>query len=452
MSLRARVAVAVAVVVAVVVSVVGVSVYRSTRSELFGQIDHDLTARAEQVDRQPRGFARPGGGRFQLGGRVPRQDPFGGIVSFDVLARIVDSNGTVVLSLGPDFGVDPDLAVLIEARVSPVIRTVHGSAGSLRSITVPAPGGNFVEMARPLAETDSVLAAMRSRILLIGLVAIVGAALLAWFIARSAVRPITQLTIAAERVATTGDLSQPVDQTGGDEVGRLAASFNGMLDALSESRRQQRSLVMDASHELRTPLTSLRTNVDVLGRGRDLTPEQHDALVADLDAELGELTDLVTELVDLASDLRDDEATQPLRLAELAAPVVERTQRRTGRDIELRCLRSAVVEGRPEALSRAIRNLVDNAAKFSPADAPVVVEIDGGSVMVHDSGPGIPVEERAKVFDRFHRVEATRTMPGSGLGLAIVRQVAEAHGGSVSAGESPLGGASVGFTVPTVDD
>ena len=452
MSLRTRVALAVAVVVAVVVSAVGLSVYRSTRSELFSQIDHDLTIRAEQISRQPRGFARPGNGRFQLGSRVPRQDPFGGIVSFDVLARIVDSEGSVVLSLGPDFGVEPDPSVLVNASISPVIRTETGTAGSLRSITVAAPGGNFVEMARPLSETNSVLAAMRSRILLIGILAIAGAALLAWFIARRAVQPITRLTVAAERVAETGDLSQPVEQGGGDEVGRLASSFNGMLDALSRSRRQQRSLVMDASHELRTPLTSLRTNIDVLGRGRELTPEQHDALVSDLDAELGELTDLVTELVDLASDLRDDEATQPLSLDELAGPVVGRTRRRTGRNIELRRHSAAVVEGRPEALSRAIRNLVDNAAKFSPPDAPIIVEVDGGSVTVHDSGPGIPADERDKVFDRFHRVEATRTMPGSGLGLAIVRQVAEAHGGRAASGESPLGGASVGFTVPTVDD
>lgn len=443
---------AVALVVAVVVTSVGLSVYRSTRNELFSQIDGDLMSRAELVGRQPRGFARPSTGRFQPGGRVPRADPFGGIVSFDVLARIIDSNGTVVLSIGPDFGVDPSLAVLVEASAGPVIRSESGSAGSLRVVTVTAPGGNFVEMARPLAETNSVLSSLRERILLIGVAAILGAALLAWFIARRTVKPITELTAAAERVAHTGDLSQPVEQTGGDEVGRLAGSFNEMLEALAESRRQQRRLVMDASHELRTPLTSLRTNVDVLGRGRDLTSDQHDALVADLDAELGELTDLVTELVDLASDLRDDEATQPVRLDELASPVVERTTRRTGRTIELRCTRSAVVEGRPEALSRAIRNLVDNAAKFSPDGAAVVVEVDGGSITVHDSGPGIPAEERAKVFDRFHRVEATRTMPGSGLGLSIVRQVAEAHGGSVSAGDSPLGGASVGFSVPTVDD
>jgi len=451
-SLRARVALVVAVVVAIVVSVVGVSVYQSTRDELFNQIDHDLTTRAVQVSRQPRGFARPGPDRFQPGSRVGRNDPFGGIVAFDVLARIVDANASVILTLGPAFGTDPDPAVLIEAVSGPVITTQRGIAGTIRTITVPAPGGNFVELARPLGETESVLSAMRTRILVIGLLATAAAALGAWFISRRTIRPITKLTEAAERVASTGDLAHPVDEAGGDEVGRLASSFNGMLEALLESRRQQHRLVMDASHELRTPLTSLRTNVDVLGGGRELTPEQHQAVVSDIDTELGELTELVSELVELASDLRDDEALQPTLLVDLARPVAERTQRRTGRNIEVRVVRSAVVEGRPEALSRAIRNLVDNAAKFSPDGSDLLVEIDGGAVTVHDSGPGIALAERDRVFDRFHRIESTRATPGSGLGLSIVRQVAESHGGHVDVGDSPLGGAAVGFKIPTVDD
>lgn len=452
MNLRTRVTVAVALVVAVVVSVVGVSVYRSTRDELYSQIDRDLMTRAEQVLNQPRGFARPGTGRFQPGVRVGRSDPFGGIVSFDVLARILDADGNVVLSLGPDFGTQPDPAVLLDAVTEPVIATEHGSAGSLRTIIVSAPGGNFVEMARTLTETESVLSTVQNRIFVIGLLAILAAALAAWFIARRTVRPITQLTEAAERVAATGDLAHPVDHAGGDEVGRLANSFNEMLEALAGSRRQQRRLVMDASHELRTPLTSLRTNVDVLGGAHDLTVDQHRAVVSDIDAELGELTDLVTELVDLAADLRDDEEVQLIHLADLVGPVVGRTERRTGRRIEVRVLRSAVIEGQPEALSRAIRNLLDNAAKFSPEGSDVIVDVDGGSITVHDSGPGIPADEQHKVFDRFHRVESTRTMPGSGLGLSIVRQVAESHGGTVTAADSPLGGASVGFSVPTLDD
>ncbi len=452
MSLRTRVTIAVATVVAVVVAAVGLTVYRSTRDELFSQIDHDLMSRAEVVARQPRGFARPTAGRFQPGGGVPRADPFGAIVSFDVLARFIDADGNVILTIGPDFGSEPDVERLLDALDGPVITTDHNGSESLRSVVVPAPGGNFVELARPLEETESVLAALRSQILLIGLLATAAAALVAWFIARRTVRPITQLTEAAERVAATGDLSEKVEGSGGDEVGRLAGSFTTMLDALAESRRQQRRLVMDASHELRTPLTSLRTNVDVLGRGYGLSPDQHEELVADIDAELSELTDLVTELVDLASDLRDDEEPQLLRLEDLAAPVVERTARRTGRPIELRPISSTVVEGKHDALTRAIRNLVDNAAKFSPPGSKIVVEVDGGSLTVHDSGPGIPPDERDRVFDRFHRAETTRSMPGSGLGLSIVRQVVESHGGRVGAGDSPGGGAAVGFVIPTVDD
>ena len=452
MSLRARVAIAVAVVVAIVVAAVGLSVYRSTRDELYSQIDRDLMTRAQQVLRQPRGFTRPALGRFQPGGGVGRNDPFGGIVSFDVLARIIDSDGNVVLTLGPDFGTQPDPADLLAAASGPVISTERGAAGSLRTVLVPAAGGNFVEMARSLNETNSVLSTMQTRIFVIGLLATLAAAFAAWFIARRTVRPITQLTEAAERVANTGDLAQPVDHAGGDEVGRLADSFNDMLEALAGSRRQQRRLVMDASHELRTPLTSIRTNVDVLGGARELSAQQHEAVVADIDAELGELTELVSELVDLASDLRDDEEIQLIQLAELVEPVVRRTERRTRRKIEVRVLNPAVVEGRPEALSRAMRNLIDNAAKFSPEGTDVLVELDGGRITVHDSGPGIPAGEHEKVFDRFHRVESTRAMPGSGLGLSIVRQIVESHGGTVEASDSRLGGAAVGFTVPTLDD
>ena len=90
-------------------------------------------------------------------------------------------------------------------------------------------------------------------------------------------------------------------------------------------------------------------------------------------------------------------------------------------------------------------------AKFSPADSPIRIEIDGGALTVHDRGPGVPESDREKIFDRFHRVEASRTMPGSGLGLAIVHQVVDAHDGTVNAAESPDGGAAIGFRIPTVD-
>jgi two-component system sensor histidine kinase MprB len=465
MGLRTRIVGVVAVVVAAVVLVVGIAVHRGTESSLVGAVDSDLLSRADAVGasrrggplaedaierlRQFEGFRPDDAPSLVRGGRT---DPFGATVGFDALARVIDSNGDVRGVLDVEFDASTDPELLGQARFAPVLSTGTTETGEVRVVTAALQGDVFVQYARPLDEVNTVLNDLRTRTIFIGLLAIVGAGGLAWIMAGRTVRPIRELTDATEYVAATGDFDRGVDtDASGDEVGRLSASFTSMLDALSASRRQQHQLVMDASHELRTPLTSLRTNVDVLGRGHDLAPEDHDALVADLDAELGELSDLVAELVDLATDVRSDEELAPLTLAELAEPVVERARRRSERSIEIVVDRSVVVEGRPDALSRAIRNLVDNAAKFSPAGTPIRLVINGGEVVVHDGGPGVPADERDRIFDRFHRVESSRTLPGSGLGLAIVRQVAEAHGGSVSAAESPDGGAAIGFRIPTID-
>ena len=125
-------------------------------------------------------------------------------------------------------------------------------------------------------------------------------------------------------------------------------------------------------------------------------------------------------------------------MAEVVAPVVQRARRRSGREITVRVDRGGPLEGRPEALARAVRNLLDNAVKFSES-GPVELVIDGGSVTVHDAGPGVPEADRERIFERFHRLDADRDQPGSGLGLAIVRQVAEAHGGTAEVGPPPLG-------------
>jgi two-component system, OmpR family, sensor histidine kinase MprB len=465
MTLRVRIVAVVSIVVAAVVLVVGVSLHRSTESSLVGEIDADLLERAdalrpERVANRPvseedlerlqefGGFGPDLGARFRGG----RTDPFGRTVGFDVLARVLDGDGVVRLVLDTEFEASTDEALLADALLEPVLSDGSSPDGDVRVVTAALPTDGFVQYARPLDEVNTVLDSLRTRTVLIGLLAIAGAGGLAWMLAGRTVRPIRDLTEATEYVAATGDLDQGVKATtSGDEVGRLSASFTSMLDALSASRRQQHQLVMDASHELRTPLTSLRTNVDVLQRGHELSSEDRDAVVADLDAELGELSDLVAELVDLATDVRSGEELAPITLTEVAEPVVERARRRTEREIAIETGRAIVLEARPEAVARAIRNLVDNAAKFSPPGAPIRVEIQGGRLTVHDQGAGVPEGERERIFDRFHRVESSRTLPGSGLGLAIVRQVAEAHGGEVFAGPSPDGGAAIGFSIPTVD-
>ena len=445
--------------------VVGVVVHRSTESELVGAIDDDLVERAEALrpDRVParpisdedlerlqqfEGLA-PDLGRFRGG----RTDPFGRTVGFDALARVLDGSGEVRFVLDAEFEAAVDDDLLARARVAPVLSDGTSADGDVRVVTTSLPNIGFVQYARSLAEVDAVLDSLRVRTVVIGLAAIVGAGVLAWFLAGRTVRPIMR-SHRGDGVRGRDGRSRPGSgsSSGGDEVGRLSASFTSMLDALSASRRQQHQLVMDASHELRTPLTSLRTNVDVLRRGHDLPVEDRDAVVADLDAELGELSDLVAELVDLATDVRGDEELAPLTLAEVAEPVVERARRRTGPlDRDRDAGAAVVLEARPEALARAIRNLVDNAAKFSPPGTPIRVEISGGRLTVHDRGAGVPEAERERIFDRFHRTESSRTLPGSGLGLAIVREVVDAHGGEVFAGPSPDGGAAIGFGIPTVD-
>ena len=167
--------------------------------------------------------------------------------------------------------------------------------------------------------------------------------------------------------------------------------------------------------------------------------------------ETRELSNLVDELVELALARRDDEADVPLALAQAVSAAADRVRRRTGRAVTVEIdpdAADSTVTGRRLALERAIGNLLENAAKFD-ADHHEALEVavQAASVTVYDRGPGIAAEDVVRVFDRFYRADTARGLPGSGLGLSIVRDVAEAHGGTVFAHQRPDGGAAVGFTV-----
>lgn len=463
-----------AAVVTVAVAAVGVLAVRSAEAELTEEVDNDLLERAGLIDRSEwrnddrfRGLRAQGLGFFDMGdslGARLRQDPFGFLVSFDMHAQVVltldemidtgrASVGEVVLTLDDEVRVLPDSETLQRARqTGQVIETVVGEAGEpLRVMTVAVSDGMYFQLARPLDEVERAVDDLTGRVAVFGALAVAAAASASWLLAGRALRPIADLAEAAEHIAATDDIERPVDSSGSGEVGRLARSFATMLGALAASRRQQQRLVADASHELRTPLTSLRANVELLRRGDEMSPSDTAEVLDDLETELTELSDLTAELVELASDVRNDEESDLVDLTGIAESAAERARRRTGRDVAVIALRRVAVEGRPEALARAVRNLVDNALKFSE-NGGVEVVVDGGAVTVHDTGPGIPESERERVFERFHRAESSRGRPGSGLGLAIVRQVAEIHGGTVSAGPSRLGGAAVGFRVPEIDD
>jgi two-component system sensor histidine kinase MprB len=213
-----------------------------------------------------------------------------------------------------------------------------------------------------------------------------------------------------------------------------------MLGALESSTRAQRQLVADASHELRTPLTSVRTNIEVLAREEKLSGEERKRLLSDVVEQLGEMTSLIAELIALARAEQRPVEPEDVRLDLVAANAVERVGRNRP-DITFRTeLEETLVNGDPEAIERALSNLIDNAAKWSPNGGEVEVGVSQGLVTVRDHGPGIAEEDLPYVFDRFYRARSARGMPGSGLGLAIVRQVAESHGGTVTAERAEGGG------------
>jgi two-component system sensor histidine kinase MprB len=303
-------------------------------------------------------------------------------------------------------------------------------------------------VARNLAETDSTLADIRNRLWLLGLAVTALGATLGWLAARRMARPIERLSIAAEHVARTnqfdGVLDPSIDTDTRGEVGRLAGSFASMLDVLHRSRQQQQQLVMDAGHELRTPLTTLRTNVEMLERGK-LTPDDQRAVLKSLRAEIDELADLTNELVELATDTRAGDPPRVVDVFELAVAAADRASSRFQRQVDV-AGEPAAIDGQVALLERAIDNLLENAAKFSPPGTPIDVTVGAGQIEVRDHGPGIDAADLPHVFDRFYRANTSRTLPGSGLGLAIVAKAAAEHGGVSIARNAGDGGAIVGFT------
>jgi two-component system sensor histidine kinase MprB len=220
-----------------------------------------------------------------------------------------------------------------------------------------------------------------------------------------------------------------------------------MLAALEESTRAQRQLVADASHELRTPLTSVRTNIEVLAGDRLLPAEERARLLSDVVEQLEEMTTLIAELIELARAEQQSVEPEHVRLDLLVADAVERARRNRPEVVYTVELEPAVVAGVPATIERAVGNLLDNAAKWSPSGAEVEVALRDGRLTVRDHGPGIAEEDLPYVFDRFYRARAARGMPGSGLGLAIVRQVAESHGGEVLAERAEGGGTRMVLTL-----
>lgn len=443
MSLRTRWALTLALLTAVFL---GVGIAASTlviEKQLRNQVDADLTERLSLLPSDVRGFFaqgfRRGNGDFRR--QIARPDA--------VIQVVLDADTVLRFEDAPALPVD-DVDVALAHNGEPALfRTVDVDGAPYRMLTAPFETPRLqgaIQIAVETSRIDRVMAALRVRLGVAWLIASALAGLVGWLAARGTVRPIEQLTSAAEEVAATERLDVPLDTDAPAEIGRLASAFGSMLAALQRSRVQQQQLASDAGHELRTPLTALRTNLETLRRrGDDLSPDQRSELLDAAITEVGELSALSSELVDLASDAgRGAEERRPVALRDLVDTVVERFRSRRGQPIDVSG-DGADVEARTMQLERAISNLIDNARKWSPPDQPIDIVVQGRSVIVRDRGPGIPSHDLEHVFERFYRSVEARTTPGSGLGLAIVETIIAGHGGTVIARNHPDGGAEVGF-------
>ncbi|HWF35067.1 MAG TPA: HAMP domain-containing sensor histidine kinase [Solirubrobacteraceae bacterium] len=501
MSLRARIAAAAGIAVALAVVAVAVSAYAGTRSNLLGQIDnslHSLTKAAVMpktaAGGQPQGGFGPGGsgGQPATDGGSPRGGGNG------LAPAPTTSTGTLLIpprtnagDCDTGFGLDlrsgsfggstgfyelitprghtclasrETRAIASDARARALAVSGHGQyltdkqVGSyhLRVLVTGVGSHGALLVALPLNQVDKTLHSQLLLLLVIGAAGIVLAAGLGILVARTALTPITRFTRRTEDVASGADPSQRLEVTGGDELARLASTFNSTLDELERSVESQRNLVADASHELRTPIATLRANLQLLRDEERLSQPDRDALREDMISELDELTGLVGDVVELARGRQQPAELHDVRLDLVTSDLLERSSRRAPGLTFTSSLEPTLVRGEGDRIGRAVTNLLDNARKWSPPDGVVEVALRDGTLTVRDHGPGFHEEDLPYVFDRFHRAKDARGKPGSGLGLAIVRQAAEAHGGSAEASNAPDGGAvlriSFGPPLPLADE
>jgi two-component system sensor histidine kinase MprB len=452
-SLRARLALLVALAVAFGVALVAVAAYVTVGTQLRAQLDAGLVGRAEAAVNSP--LSDP---------NLLVNVPAAALGAGDIEIAAVTSSGVLVSPSGatkPPLGA-PELSVA-RGELAQSIRTgIDSSGDEVRVVAVPVNcrGGCALVLAQSTEQLHRTLDRLALVLLLVSVVGVGLAALAGLAVASAGLRPVERLTKAAEEVSRTG-IPEPLDIPEGppqDELARLATTFNAMLAALADSRDQQRRLVADAGHELRTPLTSLRTNLDLLAQsdaagaagGRTLDPSDRAALLDDVRGQVEELSDLVGDVVELAREDSPESVAEPLDLADVVDRAVTRVRRRAPSVTFAVHAEPWPMVGDAALLERAVTNLLDNAARWTPEGSTVTVELQGGRLRVADEGPGIADRDLPHVFERFYRSPDARATPGSGLGLAIVRQAAERHGGMVAAGRTSAGGALLTFAVPGV--
>jgi signal transduction histidine kinase len=384
------------------------------------------------------------------------------------IARLLDPAGQVIAS-SPN--ASRTLPVLPAAEVAqmlamadggPLARATDASAYDRQArvavLATTYRGADATVVATvPLGEVQGLLRAVRVSL---GVVVPLLTALLAgaiWIVLGRALHPVEQLRRAAAQVARSGGPGALPIPRADDELGALARTLNEMLDRIEVGAARQRAFVADAAHELRSPLASLRASIEVARAHPEAYPSAE--LAGDLESEVLRMQGLVDDLLVLARVGSTPVVRADVDLARVARDAADAVRPvRSGREAATSGREAVTIEtggagharGDETAVGRVVRNLLDNAVRH--AAARVRVSVADGVVVVEDDGNGIADADRARVFERFVRLEESREREagGTGLGLAIAREIAREHGGDVVLADSPLGGLSATLRLPTV--
>jgi two-component system OmpR family sensor kinase len=376
--------------------------------------------------------------------------PFGGDVAaiFDIfLARNVplDGEGVVTIMGGQPYKSDIGGARLAASPLmgdwlgieETVQREVEaGELGRVRYLAVPLKYegntvGVFVSAMFMDGKLGAVDAVVRLGLLVYGSIFVLGS-VFAWIAAGRVLRPLRTLTETAESISET-DWSRRIPVEGNDELAILGRTFNSMLDRLEATFATQRRFLDDAGHELRTPITVIRGNLELM----EDDPEERRQTIDLVTDELDRMARIVDDLLDLAKAERPDFLRLlPLDLAELTRDLAAKGDSLGSRLWDVEEVGDVALMADRQRITQAVMNLMRNALEYTPDGTRVAVgsRVSGDTawIWVKDAGPGIPLEDRERLFERFSRgVGGRRSGSGAGLGLAIVKSIAEAHGGRV---------------------
>jgi len=441
---------------ALVLVIFSVAVYIGLERRLSENLDDDLRSQASLA-----------AASITASGDSAVLDPtFRKQLSDEVLLWVLNFNGNLVLPVrGEQLGTIPVRKASI-SRASyglTTYDTIHAGGQHLRTITVPVRNDAGIpayalQLGYSTSRIEDALELLIQALLVIAPLAIIVAALTGYLLAGRALQPVADITRLASQIDGEDLESRLNLDLPNDELGRLARTFDLMLDRIDLAFQRQRQFTGDAAHELRTPIAFMRSQVD-LALHRPRTADDYQEALQEIDLDLERLTGLVNSLLTLA---RSDAGKLPVEraqidLAELVGMIVEQFTP-IAIDASITLVNDAtmtLVSIDSDLIVQLLVNLVDNAIAHSPCGGTVSVgcrvENMGARIWVEDSGPGIPAEDRERVFDRFYRVDTgrDRSRGGAGLGLSICRAIVEAHGGTIEVGESDLGGARFDVLLPT---